>query len=101
MKKANPAAAAELERKEKAGEKDEEKKGDDDDEDKEEGEGEKKEKKKKGQKPNAGNGGQTDKYYWEQTIEELTVNVTIPPGTKAKMLDVNIQQNRLRLGLKG
>ena len=92
LKKANPAAADEVKRQEdaKASESEEEEKKDGEDD-----------KKDKGQKPNAGNGGHTDKYVWEQTIEELTVNVSIPSNIKARNLDVVISQNRLKLGIKG
>ena len=84
-KKENPAAAAQLE---KEGEEVKQEEGEEKKED-------------KGQKPNTGNGGETDKYYWEQTIDELTVNVYIPKEIKAKMLDVDIQTNKLRVAIKG
>ena len=92
LKKDNPgAAAADAD----AGDKDEEEKKDGD------GEDAGKDEKPKGAKPNAGNGGETDKYQWEQTIDELTVNINIPKGTTAKMLDVKISQTHLVLGIKG
>ena len=40
--------------------------------------------------PNAGNGGNYDHYYWEQNLNELTVNVYIPGGTTSKQLTVDI-----------
>lgn len=92
LKKANPAAADEVKRQEDA------KASESEEEEKKDGEEDKKD---KGQKPNAGNGGYTDKYVWEQTIEELTVNVSIPSNIKARNLDVVISQNRLKLGIKG
>ncbi len=49
-----------------------------------EGEEENKEEEAKGQVPNSGNGGVCEKYSWEQTLVEVTVNVTIPEGIKAK-----------------
>jgi len=55
----------------------------------------------KGQAPNAANGGQTDKYQWEQTLNEVTVNIEIPAGTTSKMLVVDMTQKRLKVGLKG
>jgi len=51
--------------------------------------------------PNAGNGGTTDKYSWEQTLNELTVNVPIPAGVTSKQLTVDIQKQHLKVGLKG
>lgn len=48
-----------------------------------------------------GNGGRTDKYVWIQTLSELTVNIPVPAGTKTKMLDIEISNKRLRVGIKG
>ncbi len=48
-----------------------------------------------------GNGGTTDRYVWTQTLSELTVNVPVPAGTKTKMLDIEISNKKLRVGLKG
>lgn len=52
--------------------------------------GEKKEEDSFKQKPNLGNGGETEKYVWNQTLEEVTVFIKLPAGTKANMLDVKI-----------
>jgi len=51
--------------------------------------------------PNAGNGSQTDKYSWTQTLSEVSVKVKIPSGTKSKMLDVMFSKTHLKIGLKG
>jgi hypothetical protein len=40
-------------------------------------------------------------YSWSQTLPEVTVNVPVPPGTKARGLDVHISKSKLRVGLKG
>ncbi len=48
-----------------------------------------------------GNGGKTERYVWTQTLSELTVNVPVPAGTKTKMLDIEISNKKLRVGLKG
>jgi hypothetical protein len=59
------------------------KKESDGDEDGKEGE-----KKDKGAKPNSGNGGETEKYRWTQTLEEVTVFVQLPDNVASKQLDV-------------
>lgn len=43
----------------------------------------------------------TDRYVWTQTLSELTITVPVPIGTKLKMLDVEIKNKRLRVGIKG
>jgi hypothetical protein len=48
-----------------------------------------------------GNGGQTDKYIWTQTLSELNLVVSVPPGTKTKLVVVEIKNKRLKVGLKG
>lgn len=48
-----------------------------------------------------GNGGTTDNYVWTQTLSELNVIFTVPLGTKSKMIDVEIKNQHLRVGLKG
>mmetsp|Transcript_12892 Transcript_12892/g.17675 ORF Transcript_12892/g.17675 Transcript_12892/m.17675 type:complete len:329 (+) Transcript_12892:28-1014(+) len=51
--------------------------------------------------PPPGNGGKTDHYVWTQTLSDLVVNVPMPAGIKTKMLDVQITNNRLKVGVKG
>lgn len=51
--------------------------------------------------PPEGNGGTTDKYKWTQTLQELNVTFTLPIGTKAKMLDIDIRNTKLKVGIKG
>lgn len=51
--------------------------------------------------PPVNNGGKTDKYVWSQTLAELTVNIPLPAGIKAKMLDVDIQNKKLKVAIKG
>ena len=55
----------------------------------------------KGAKPNSGNGGETDKYKWTQTLEEVTVFVWLPDGVSSKQLDVQFKAQHLKIGLKG
>lgn len=32
------------------------------------------------QAPNSGNGGKTDKYYWVQSLSDLDIYISLPPG---------------------
>ncbi|KAG9448268.1 hypothetical protein H6P81_014396 [Aristolochia fimbriata] len=57
---------------------------------------------KEGQRsPNSGNGLDLDKYSWTQTLQEVTVNIPIPPGTKSRFVACEIKKNYLKVGLKG
>ncbi|KAL3777039.1 hypothetical protein ACHAW5_005028 [Stephanodiscus triporus] len=44
-----------------------------------------------------GNGGSTSRYVWTQTLEEVTVHVPLPDGTRARDLDVRIGANTLTI----
>mmetsp|Transcript_19698 Transcript_19698/g.32368 ORF Transcript_19698/g.32368 Transcript_19698/m.32368 type:complete len:283 (+) Transcript_19698:231-1079(+) len=44
-----------------------------------------------------GNGGVTDRYYWSQTLEDLTIYVDVPDGTKAKEIKCNIGAKELTI----
>lgn len=46
------------------------------------------------------NGSVTDNYIWSQSLTDLDVKVPVPPGTKAKELTVDIQNQHLKVGLK-
>ena len=49
-----------------------------------------------------GNGGTVEgKYSWTQTLSDLQVNVPLPPGTKAKMMDVKYTNTKISVGIKG
>jgi len=89
----NAASAAKKE--EKPAEVEEEKKK----EEGEEKEGEEKE--DKGVKPNEGNGGKTEKYDWEQTLSEVTVNVFLPPNIMGKHLTVTMGIRNCSVKVKG
>ena len=52
-------------------------------------------------KPNPGNGYDLENYSWAQTLQDLTVSINVPSGTKAKQLDVIIEPKKLSVGLKG
>lgn len=51
--------------------------------------------------PNSQRGADMEKYSWGQTLSEVTVNVPVPAGTRAKMMDVTISKTKLRIGVKG
>ncbi|KAL0728872.1 hypothetical protein Bca4012_024965 [Brassica carinata] len=51
--------------------------------------------------PNKGNGYDLENYSWVQTLQEVTVNIPVPSGTKARSVVCEIKKNRLKLGLKG
>ncbi|CAN0901831.1 Protein BOBBER 1 [Linum grandiflorum] len=50
---------------------------------------------------NNGNGLDMEKYSWTQTLQEVTVLVPVPSGTKSKMVVCDIKKNHLKVGLKG
>lgn len=70
-------------------------------EDKDEAKEEEEDDKDKGLKPNAGRGADYEHYSWTQTLSEVSVSVPVPPGTKAKMLDVVIKKDHIKVGVKG
>ncbi|KAF8114856.1 hypothetical protein N665_0033s0046 [Sinapis alba] len=51
--------------------------------------------------PNKGNGTDLENYSWVQTLQEVTVSIPVPTGTKARSVVCEIKKNRLKLGLKG
>ncbi|XVF10057.1 hypothetical protein REPUB_Repub07fG0150700 [Reevesia pubescens] len=51
--------------------------------------------------PNKGNGLDLDKYSWTQTLQEVTVNVPVPSGTRSRFVVCEIKKNHLKVGLKG
>ncbi|GMH43716.1 hypothetical protein BSKO_11638 [Bryopsis sp. KO-2023] len=55
----------------------------------------------KGLKPTVGNGAIYDHYSWSQTLGEVTVNVSVPQGIRAKDLDVDIKKEHLKIAVKG
>ncbi|OQR87688.1 nuclear migration protein nudC-like protein [Achlya hypogyna] len=48
-----------------------------------------------------GNGGQTDKYSWTQSLQDLTVSLPVPKGTKSRDLSVKMAQTSLRVAING
>jgi hypothetical protein len=54
----------------------------------------------KGQKPNPENGGSTDKYWWGQTLSEVTVNLTIGANIKGNMLKVEFKKSSCKIAVK-
>eukprot|EP00262_Sarcandra_glabra_P004329 TRINITY_DN15280_c0_g1_i1.p1 TRINITY_DN15280_c0_g1~~TRINITY_DN15280_c0_g1_i1.p1 ORF type:complete len:324 (-),score=98.56 TRINITY_DN15280_c0_g1_i1:320-1291(-) len=51
--------------------------------------------------PNAGNGLDLEKYSWTQSLQEATVTVPIPQGTKSRFVTCEIKKDHLKVGLKG
>ncbi|ERN08706.1 hypothetical protein AMTRI_Chr11g99220 [Amborella trichopoda] len=51
--------------------------------------------------PNSGNGLDLEKYSWTQTLQEASVNIPIPPGTKSRFIVCEIKKKHLKVGLKG
>jgi len=66
---------------------------------KEEGSGE--EESEPGIKPNAGNGADMGRYSWVQTLQDVTVSVPVPPGTRSSGVVVSITNKRLKVAVKG
>lgn len=44
-----------------------------------------------------GNGGSTDKYKWTQTLEETSVLISVPKGTKGKDLNVSLKASSISI----
>ncbi|PSC70531.1 nudC domain-containing 2 [Micractinium conductrix] len=42
-----------------------------------------------------------DIYSWEQTLSEVSIYIQVPPGVRAKQLEVAIQARHLRVGIQG
>ena len=51
-------------------------------------------------RPNAGNGGDADWGTWTQTLGDVEVRVSAPPGTVAKMCAVDIRKGSLSVSVK-
>ncbi|XP_057951613.1 protein BOBBER 1 [Malania oleifera] len=51
--------------------------------------------------PNRGNGLDLENYSWTQSLQEVTVNVPVPPGTKSRFITCDIKKKYLKVGLKG
>ncbi len=48
--------------------------------------------------PPIGNGGTIpNKYIWTQTLQELTINIPLPPNTRGRDLNVHISKNHLKV----
>ncbi|KAJ6835839.1 protein BOBBER 1-like isoform X1 [Iris pallida] len=56
---------------------------------------------RKGMKPNSGNGQDLEKYSWTQTLQEVTVTIPVPQGTKSRFIAYELKKNHLKVGLKG
>ena len=55
---------------------------------------------KDGKQVPTGNGGITERYYWTQSLQEVTVVFQLPKGVRSKAVDCAIKHSGLRVGLK-
>lgn len=51
--------------------------------------------------PNSGNGLDMENYSWFQSLQEVTINVPVPPGTKSRSIVCEIKKDHIKVGLKG
>ncbi|KAL8160319.1 hypothetical protein V2J09_001856 [Rumex salicifolius] len=51
--------------------------------------------------PNKGNGLDLENYSWTQSLQEVNVNIPVPPGTKSRSIVCEIKKNHLKVGFKG
>ncbi|KAI3897483.1 hypothetical protein MKW92_032831 [Papaver armeniacum] len=51
--------------------------------------------------PNKGNGTDMENYSWTQSLQEVTISIPVPQGTKSKSVSIEIKKNHLKVGLKG
>jgi rubrerythrin len=51
--------------------------------------------------PNKGNGLDLDKYSWVQSLQEVTINIPVPPGTKSRLITCEMKKNHIKVGIKG
>ncbi|TMW56861.1 hypothetical protein Poli38472_006871 [Pythium oligandrum] len=47
-----------------------------------------------------GNGGVTDKYTWTQTLDDVSIHVDLPTGTRSRDIDCQIRAQHVRVALK-
>jgi hypothetical protein len=53
------------------------------------------------QLPVAGNGGVTERYFWQQTLDELSVHLCVPPGTAARDVRCEIRAGGVEVAVGG
>lgn len=51
--------------------------------------------------PNKGNGQDMENYSWVQSLQEVNINIPVPPGTLSRAIVCDIKKNHLKVGLKG
>ncbi|PHU23321.1 Nuclear migration protein nudC [Capsicum chinense] len=57
---------------------------------------------KKGSRvPNKSNGLDLENYTWGQSLQEVSIYIPVPQGTKSRFIVCDISRNRLKVGLKG
>ncbi|KAL8127819.1 protein BOBBER 1-like [Apium graveolens] len=51
--------------------------------------------------PNSGNGLDMENYSWGQSLQEVTINIPVPLGTKSRSISFEMKKKHLKVGLKG
>ncbi|CAK7324166.1 unnamed protein product [Dovyalis caffra] len=51
--------------------------------------------------PNKGNGLDLERYSWTQTLQEVSIQIPVPSGTKSRFVVCEMKKNHLKVGLKG
>lgn len=51
--------------------------------------------------PNSGNGLDMENYSWGQSLQEVTINIPVPPGIKSRNIVCEIKKDHVKVGLKG
>ncbi|XP_027120259.1 protein BOBBER 1-like [Coffea eugenioides] len=50
--------------------------------------------------PNKSNGLDMENYTWGQSLQEVTIAVPVPPGTKSRFVVCDVKKDRIKVGLK-
>lgn len=50
--------------------------------------------------PNKANGLDMENYTWGQSLQEVTITISVPPGTKGRFVVCDIKKTHIKVGLK-